>query len=52
MNEDNKVADIKRIKLEQTRLRHAQNPFVKDRKLAKRKQKLRTEYWKIVRESR
>ncbi len=52
MDEESKVADIKRIKLEQTRLRHAQNPSVNDRKLAKRKQKLKQEYWKIVKESR
>ncbi len=52
MDEDIKVAEIKKIKLEQTRLRHTQNPSVNDRKLAKRKQKLRTQYWKVVGDSR
>ncbi len=52
MDEDTKVAEIKRIKLEQARLRHTQNPSVNDRKLAKRKQKLKQQYWKVVGESR
>ncbi len=51
MDEETKIAEIKRIKLEQTKLRHAQNPSVHDRKLAKRKQKLKQEYWKIVKQS-
>ncbi|OLS13612.1 MAG: hypothetical protein RBG13Loki_2765 [Promethearchaeota archaeon CR_4] len=52
MDEKTQIADIKRIKQEQTRLRHPQNPSVYDRKLEKRKQKLKQEYWKIVKESR
>ncbi len=52
MAEESKIADIKKIKLEQTRLRHVQNPSVHDRKLAKRRQKLKQAYWKIVKQSR
>lgn len=52
MDIESQTADIKRIKLEQTRLRHTQNPSVYDRKLAKRKMKLKQAYWKIVKQSR
>ncbi|HMF30716.1 MAG TPA: hypothetical protein VKK79_04845 [Candidatus Lokiarchaeia archaeon] len=51
MDEDSKISIIKRIKLEQVRLRQRQQPSVKDTKLEKRKKKLARQYWDVVKKA-